>query len=80
MSEQDIIAELTAMTQADDRHQDDENRSPFLENNRERTKELGERLWEIGKLPLMQKALSQMPKYDQHELDCCWDGVGDWLW
>ena len=80
MDEQQIIAELLVMTQAYDRDQDDENRSPFLENNRERAKELGERLWEIGKLPLMQKALSQMPKPDRHELDCAWDNVGDWRW
>lgn len=80
MDEQTIIAELLAMTQADDRDRGDENRSPFLENNHERTKELGERLWEIGKLPSMQKALLQMPKYDQHELDCIWDGIGDWRW
>ena len=80
MNEQEIISELLAMTQADDRDQGDENRSPFLEFNRERVRELGERLWEMGGLPLMQKALSQMPKPDQHELDCAWDSVGDWRW
>ena len=80
MDEQEIIAELLAMTQEDTRAQDDENRSPFLESNRERTEELGQRLWDIGRLLSMQKALSQMPKYDQPELDCAWDGVGNWRW
>ena len=80
MDEQQIIAELLAMTQADDRNQGDENRSPFLKKNRARTKELGEALWKIGGLPSMHRALSQIPKYDQAELTCAWDSVGDWLW
>ena len=80
MNEQEIIAELLRMTQDDDRDQDDENRSPFFDKNRAQTEELGEILWKIGGLALMQKALSQMPKYDQHELDCIWDGIGDWHW
>ena len=78
MDEQQIIAELLAMTQADNRNQGDENRSPFLESNRTRTKELGQHLWDIGRLLSMQRALSQMPKYDRRELDCAWDNVGDW--
>ena len=80
MDEREIIAELLGMTQGDDRAQDDENRSPFLKSNRARTKELGQKLYEIGGLALMQKALSEIPKYDQAELDCAWDNVGDWHW
>ena len=80
MNDERIIAELLAMTQKDTRAQDDEDRSPFLESNRARTKELGERLWEIGGLNLMQEVLAQMPKYDQPELDCAWDSIGDWRW
>ena len=80
MTEQEIVAELLAMTQADTHPHGDENRSPFLEVNNTRVKELGQHLFELGGVSLMQEAFSQMPKCDQSELDCAWNKIGDWLW
>lgn len=78
MTETEIIAELLTMTLTDTRDRDDENRAPFLENNRARVRELGQRLHNLGGFQMMQRAWSQVPRYDQRELECCWDGVGDW--
>ena len=80
MSEQEIVAELLAMTQADTRTQGDENRSPFLDANHTRVEELGQHLFEMGGVPLMQDAFFQMPKCDQQSLECAWNKIGDWLW
>ena len=80
MTESQIISELLAMVAADQRDRDDENRSPFLESNRARVKELGQRLHELGGFQMMQRAWAQIPKYDQVELTVAWDKIGDWRW
>lgn len=78
MKESEIVSELLAMVQADTRDRGDENRSPFLKNNRARTRELGLQLWELGGIRLMQKALGKVPGYDQRGLEIAWDSIGYW--
>lgn len=78
MTETEIVAELLAMVVSDQRDRDDENRSPFLESNRAKTRELGQQLWQLGGIHLMQRAWGKIPRHDQRELEHCWDGIGEW--
>ena len=80
MTESQIVSELLKMTEADTRDRDDENRSPFLETNRARTRELGQRLHDLGGFQMMQRAWAEIPKFDQLELTAAWDRIGDWRW
>jgi len=57
---------------------DSVDRSPFLGVNRDRTRELGAKLNEIGGTDLMFKIASLIHKRDQRELDLAWDGIGGW--
>jgi hypothetical protein len=54
-------------------------RSPF-DKQRERTREIGERLHALGGFRLMLWACEQFTKTDLRSLDRVWDGVGDWRW
>ncbi len=54
-------------------------RSPFLETNRKRVRELGERLNEIGGFPLMLLVCESILLNDQRELECAWNSIGEWL-
>ncbi len=76
MEQSKIISKLLAIREEDTRERGDENRSPFSKSNRARTRELGLQLWELGGLQLMQEAWSKIPRYDQRELECAWDGIG----
>ncbi len=74
-----IWRQLMLMSLTDDRLPHDDYRSPFLEKNREKVRELGESLNKIGGFPLMVKMCESMPLWDQRELECAWHGIGDWL-
>ncbi len=53
-------------------------RSPFLEQNKERVRQLGEQLDRIGGYPLMLTVCQALPVYDASELELAWDGIGVW--
>lgn len=74
-----IQSELLNMSYADTRLPSDENRAPFSGTNRARVRGLGERLNQLGGLSLMVSVCESMPKCDQRELECAWDGIGEWL-
>lgn len=57
---------------------DDENRTVFLGQEKNVTREIGQRLHEIGGHELMIYAYKQVLEYDQLELSHAWDGVGLW--
>ena len=54
-------------------------REVYLGQNKEKVKEMGRRLDEIGGFDLMYQTLQYTYKGDQSELDWAWDGVGKWL-
>lgn len=72
------LTELLQMSSDDTRRWDDENRSPFLEKNKLRVREIGEALNEAHGFSGMVYVAEQLPLHDQRELECCWDGIGHW--
>lgn len=73
-----IASELQGMCDDDLRAPSDPARSPFLEHNKERVRELGEELNKIGGYPLMLSIHQSLPAHDALELQFAWDGVGEW--
>lgn len=57
---------------------DSENREVYLGSNKNVTREIGQRLNELGGYDLMLIAYKEIPQYDQLELSYSWDGIGDW--
>ena len=53
-------------------------RDCYLGANKERTRQIGERLNSIGGFNLMQQVAESIPLVDQRELDFAWDGIGEW--
>jgi hypothetical protein len=54
-------------------------RAPF-HKQKQRTREIGARLHALGGFAMMSWACEQIAKGDRSDLDCVWDGVGDWRW
>ena len=52
-------------------------RSPF-HKQRERTREIGERLNALGGFQLMLWAHQQFSRTDGRSLECVWNGIGEW--
>lgn len=75
---QDSIDELRLMCYSDKRSENDENRSPFLEKNRNRVREIGKAINREHGFRAMVLVHDQMPLHDQRELEVAWDGIGDW--
>lgn len=76
-----IIKELEEMSVTATGFEDD--RSAFMGDRHDRTKELGQKLHEIGGLRLMQITYSRIKFSDPgdgDELTCAWHKVGDWQW
>lgn len=73
-----IKLELQTMCDDDLRMPSDPARSPFLEQNKERVRQLGEQLNKIGGYPLMLSAYQSLPECDALELQFAWDGIGEW--
>lgn len=57
---------------------DSEYRSCFLNENKPRVREIGQRLHELGGYNLMLSVWREMPKHDQLELTHAWHGIGIW--
>lgn len=75
--EEKLLNELQAMCEKDKRGECD--RSPFLEHNEARVREIGEELLKSGGTALMERvALRLENSGDQRELEYAWDGIGDW--
>lgn len=66
------------MCSNDPRHWGDENRSPFLEKNELRVREIGEALNKVYGFSGMVFVCEQLPFPDQRELEVAWHGIGDW--
>lgn len=73
----DLVAELNKMCDDCLTPTDDESRAVFLNENRNRTKEIGQALYTLGGHQAMLLAWEQVP--DRFELSYAWDGVGDWV-
>lgn len=72
-----LLEELQAMCEQDKRNECD--RSPFLEHNEDRVREIGRRLHESGGTALMERVALRIPEAgDRRELEYCWDGIGEW--
>ena len=52
-------------------------RTPF-DKQRERTREIGERLNALGGFQLMLWAHQQFSRTDGRSLECVWNGIGEW--
>lgn len=50
----------------------------YLGKNKKRVQEIGERIEKAGGYDLMLWAVKQIREEVQHELECAWDGIGDW--
>lgn len=72
------LAELLQMCRNDPRRWDDVSRSPFLEKNKQRVREIGEALNQAHGFSGMVYVAEQMPPHDQRELEVAWNGIGDW--
>jgi hypothetical protein len=72
------LAELLQMCRDDPRDWSCEDRSPFLETNKKRVREIGEALNEVYGFSGMIFVCEQMPVHDQRELEVAWDEIGDW--
>jgi hypothetical protein len=49
-------------------------------SNKERYMGIGKKINAIGGMPLMLEACNFLPKTFVSEIDCCWDGIGNWRW
>lgn len=75
--EEKLLKELQAMCLEDKRGECD--RSPFLEHNEARVREIGEELLKAGGTALMERiALRIENSGDRRELEYAWDEIGDW--
>lgn len=72
------LAELLQMCRNDPRYWDDVNRSPFLEKNQQRVREIGKALNEAHGFSGMIFVCEQLPHHDQRELEVAWHRIGDW--
>lgn len=54
-------------------------REVFLGDKLLRTRELGQRLFEIGGKELMLFVANKIPTADQREIDYAWNNIGGWL-
>jgi len=73
----ELVAQLKKMCEDCSTPINDENRAVFLTENRDRTKEIGQALYDLGGHQAMILAWKQVP--DRFELSHAWDGVGDWV-
>jgi hypothetical protein len=77
-----LLAELKLIGNADP-HPFDEHYGAFLGADRARTREIGQRLYEIGTHQMMQAAYEalreHLPPAGPVHLNHAWDGVGEWL-
>ena len=71
-----ILKELLEMSVNDVR--DESVRSPYLEENLDRVRQLGRQLLEIGGEALMYRVAESVPPDDIRELEMAWDGIGMW--
>jgi hypothetical protein len=72
-----IMLELLELSVADKRVGED--RDPFGEENREYTRNLGERANRAGGMETMQNMYYCMYPQDRRDLERAWNGIGDWL-
>lgn len=76
-----LIAELFEIARQAPHH-GTEHYAGFLKADRPRTREIGERLYELGGHKLMEQAyyamLEQGPPYAARHLEIAWDQIGDW--
>lgn len=76
-----LIAELFAMAHRDP-NPGTENFAAFLMADKPRTREIGERLNEIGGHALMLQThaavVATCPPYCGQHLEIAWNGIGDW--
>ena len=72
-------SEVGEETRSEDSEELEElNQISYLEKNKDRVEEIGERLNNAGGYNLMLWAVKQMPEESQHELECAWHGIGEW--
>lgn len=76
-----LVAELIEMGRRDP-NPETELYAAYLEKDKPRAREIGERLNEIGGHALMEQVhqtiVATAPPYSGRHLDFAWDGVGDW--
>jgi hypothetical protein len=53
-------------------------RSAFLGENLDKTREIGVAIYQIGGIKAMISICQMIPEIDRRELDYAWDGVGIW--
>lgn len=76
-----LVAELLDMANRDP-NPGTELYAAYLERDKPRAREIGERLYEVGGHALMERVhqtiVARAPPYSGRHLDYAWDGVGDW--
>lgn len=66
------------MSQKNPEPLDSQDRCVYLGPHKARSREIGQRLYELGGMSLMIYAIGHVIGFDQRELDYAWDGIGEW--
>lgn len=75
---QDLIRQLVNMSTTNLEPLDSEDRCVYLGEHKTRSREIGQKLYDLGGHEFMMYGFQNVCSYDQVELNHAWHGIGQW--